>query len=198
MKSRIFGYARVSSTDQNLDRQLQALTEYGVNERDIITDKVSGKDFNRSGYKALKNQMLRQGDTLVIKELDRLGRSYEQMKVEWQALQELGVDIVVLDMPILNTREKSNLEKSLIANIVFELLAYTAEKERCKIKTRQEEGIAVAKNKGVKFGRPSATLPLEFEIECKKWQEGEQTAMETMKRLGLKRSTFYKLVNSNT
>jgi len=196
MKTRMFGYARVSSADQNLDRQIQALTEYGISERDIITDKVSGKDFNRQGYIALKNQILRQGDTLVIKELDRLGRDYEQMKNEWHELGQLGIDIVILDMPILNTREKSDLEKALIANIVFELLAYTAEKERRKIKTRQEEGIAAAKNKGVKFGRPCAAVPSEFEAECAKWREGKQSAVETMKRLGLKRTTFYKLVQT--
>ena len=196
MKARVFGYARVSSTDQNLDRQIDALTDYGVNERDIITDKISGKDFNRQGYIMLKNQMLRIGDTLVIKELDRLGRSYEQMKVEWQELQQMGIDIVILDMPILNTKEKSDLEKSLIANIVFELLAYTAEKERCKIKSRQSEGIVAAKNKGVKFGRPEAVIPDEFETECEKWRNGRQSAVETMKRLGLKRTTFYKLAQS--
>ena len=198
MKSRTFGYARVSSTEQNLDRQIQALVEYGINERDIITDKVSGKDFARPGYLALKNQMLRQSDTLVVKELDRLGRNYDQMKVEWQELQQMGVDIVILDMPILNTKEKSDLEKSLIANIVFELLAYTAEKERQKIKTRQTEGIAVAKNRGIKFGRPSATPPVGFEAECMRWKEGKQSAVQTMKRLGLKRTTFYKLVQSSS
>jgi DNA invertase Pin-like site-specific DNA recombinase len=196
MKTRTFGYARVSSTEQNLDRQIQALIEYGVCERDIITDKVSGKDFNRQGYNALKNQILRHSDILVIKELDRLGRNYEQMKIEWQELQQLGIDIVILDMPILNTKEKSNLEKALIANIVFELLAYTAEKERQKIKTRQREGIVVAKNKGIKFGRPIIAVPTEFEAECKKWQDGKQSAVQTMKRLGLKRTTFYKLVQS--
>jgi len=198
VKSRTFGYARVSSTEQNLDRQIQALVEYGINERDIITDKVSGKDFARPGYLALKNQMLRQSDTLVVKELDRLGRNYDQMKVEWQELQQMGVDIVILDMPILNTKEKSDLEKSLIANIVFELLAYTAEKERQKIKTRQTEGIAVAKNRGIKFGRPSATPPVGFEAECMRWKEGKQSAVQTMKRLGLKRTTFYKLVQSSS
>jgi DNA invertase Pin-like site-specific DNA recombinase len=106
----------------------------------------------------------------------------------------MGVDIVILDMPILDTREKSDLEKSLIANIVFELLAYLAEKERFKIKSRQKEGIAVAKGKGVKFGRPQAELPPEFHAEYEKWLNGEQTAVQTMKRLGLKRTTFYKLV----
>jgi len=196
MKSRTFGYARVSSREQNLDRQIQALMEYGIDERDIITDKISGKDFNRQGYVMLKSQILRQGDTLAVKELDRLGRNYEQIKDEWRELQQSGIDIVILDMPILNTREKSDLEKSLIANIVFELLAYLAEKERCKIKSRQQEGISVAKGKGVKFGRPQAELPLDFHTEYEKWKNGEQTAVQTMKRLGLKRTTFYKLVKS--
>jgi len=194
MQSRTFGYARVSSQEQNLDRQIQALTDYGINERDIITDKISGKDFNRQGYLMLKSQILRQGDTLAVKELDRLGRNYEQIKDEWRELQQSGIDIVILDMPILNTREKSDLEKSLIANIVFELLAYLAEKERCKIKSRQQEGISAAKVKGVKFGRPQAELPLDFYIEYEKWLNGEQTAVQTMRRLGLKRTTFYKLV----
>ena len=106
--------------------------DYGIDERDIITDKISGKDFNRQGYVMLKTQILRQGDTLAVKELDRLGRNYEQIKDEWRELQQSGIDIVILDMPILNTREKSDLEKSLIANIVFELLAYLAEKNGVK------------------------------------------------------------------
>lgn len=118
------------------------------------------------------------------------------MKNEWHELGQLGIDIVILDMPILNTREKSDLEKALIANIVFELLAYTAEKERRKIKMRQEEGIVAAKNKGIKFGRPCAAVPAEFESECAKWRNGKQSAVETMKRLGLKRFTFYKLAQS--
>ncbi|MCL2637907.1 MAG: recombinase family protein [Oscillospiraceae bacterium] len=196
MQSRTFGYARVSSFDQNLSRQIQALSAYGIDERDIITDKVSGKDFNRQGYLMLKNQILRSGDTLAIKELDRLGRNYEQIKEEWRELQQMGIDIVILDMPILDTREKSDLEKSLIANIVFELLAYLAEKERCKIKSRQKEGISAAKSKGVKFGRPQAELPPNFYEEYAKWRNGEQTAVQTMKRLGLKRTTFYKLIKT--
>ena len=103
--ARTYGYARVSSTEQNLDRQIEALTEYGVDERNIITDKQSGKDFQRSGYLALKQQMLREGDTLVIKEMDRLGRDYEAIKNEWQELHRMGVDIVIIDTPILNTKE---------------------------------------------------------------------------------------------
>jgi len=197
MKGRMYGYARVSTTDQHLDRQIEALTSYGVAERDIITDKFSGKDFNRQGYLALKDQMLRRGDVLVVKELDRLGRNYEQIKEEWQELQKMGVDIVIIDMPILNTAEKSDLEKSLIANIVFELLAYTAEKERQKIKLRQREGIDIALQKGIPFGRPKTVIPDNFFDECRKWLEGEQTAVVTMKKTGLKKTTFYHMVNEN-
>ena len=191
---RIYGYARVSSTEQHLDRQIDALIAYGVEDRYIIKDKCSGKDFDRPGYMILKNQLLRDGDVLVIKELDRLGRNYEQIKSEWHDLQQMGVDIVVLDMPIASTADKSDLEKKLIVNIVFELLAYLAEKERLKIKTRQAEGIAAAKAKGVKFGRTSVIIPPGFEEEVRKWRNGEQTATATMTKLGLKRTTFYKLI----
>jgi DNA invertase Pin-like site-specific DNA recombinase len=192
--SRMYGYARVSSTEQNLDRQIDALTDYGVEDRHIITVMQSGKDFSRPGYQTLKGQLLREGDMLVIKELDRLGRNYEQIKAEWQDLRQMGVDIVVLDMPVLSTADKSDLEKVLIANIVFELLAYLSEKERIKIKTRQAEGIATARLKGIKFGRPRVEIPANFESEVRKWRAGEQTATETMTKLKLKRTTFYKLV----
>ena len=191
---RVYGYARVSSTEQHLDRQKDALTAYGVEDRHIITDKQSGKDFSRPGYKTLKEQLLRSGDVLVIKELDRLGRNYEAIKSEWHDLRLMGVDIVVLDMPVLSTADKSDLEKVLIANIVFELLAYLAEKERIKIKTRQAEGVAAARKKGIKFGRPKTKIPQDFMDEVRKWQAGEQTATATMQALNLKRTTFYKLV----
>ena len=195
---RVYGYARVSSTEQHLDRQIEALSAYGVEDRHIITDKQSGKNFDRPGYQTLKEQLLRSGDVLVIKELDRLGRNYEQIKAEWSDLRKMGVDIVVLDMPVLSTADKSDLDKSLIASIVFELLAYLSEKERIKIKTRQAEGIAIAKQKGVKLGRPKAELPQGFAEEVRKWKEGKQTATETMQALNLKRTTFYKLVKEAT
>jgi DNA invertase Pin-like site-specific DNA recombinase len=195
---RVYGYARVSSTEQHLDRQIEALSAYGVEDRHIITDKQSGKNFDRPGYQTLKEQLLRSGDVLVIKELDRLGRNYEQIKAEWSDLRKMGVDIVVLDMPVLSTADKSDLDKSLIASIVFELLAYLSEKERVKIKTRQAEGIAIAKQKGVKLGRPKAELPQGFAEEVRKWKEGKQTATETMQALNLKRTTFYKLVKEAT
>ena len=193
---RTYGYARCSSADQSLNRQLDALTAYGIGERDIVTDKITGATFDRPGYTALKNQMLRAGDVLVLVSLDRLGRDYEQIKNEFRELHNMGVNIVILDMPILSTADKSDLEKSLIANIVFELLAYTAEKERRNIKSRQEAGIRSAKDRGVKFGRPEATTPPGFVEEVATWKRGEQTATETMRRLGLKRTTFYKLVNN--
>ncbi|MBR1832999.1 MAG: recombinase family protein, partial [Ruminiclostridium sp.] len=119
----------------------------------------------------------------------------EQIKVEWQELQKMGVDIVIIDMPILNTAEKSDLEKSLIANIVFELLAYTAEKERQKIKARQAEGIKLALAKGIHFGRKKTEIPENFYAECNRWLEGEQTAIATMRKVGMKKTTFYKIVN---
>ena len=191
---RVYGYARVSSNEQHLDRQIEVLTKYGVEDRFIITDKISGKDFSRPGYQVLKNQLLRSGDTLVIKELDRLGRNYEQIKNEWNDLRQMGIDIVVLDMPIASTVDKSDLEKQLIVSIVFELLAYLAEKERVKIKTRQAEGIATAKKNGVKFGRPKIEAPDGFIEEVLKWKEGKQSATEAIRNLGLKRTTFYKLI----
>lgn len=193
---RTYGYARVSSTDgQKLDRQINALTAYGIPERDIVTDTASGKDFDgRPGYLALKNQMLRPGDKLVLLELDRLSRDYSQLRCEWSELCTMGVEIEVLENPALSTTNKSDLEKALIANIIFELLAYCAEKERLKIQTRREQGVVNARNKGVKFGRPAAVKPALFDTEIEAWRAGTQTARKTMEHLGLKRTTFYRLV----
>ena len=196
MSKKIYGYCRVSSKEQNLDRQITALKEYGVDERDIITDKQSGKDFNREGYQSLKNTLLRTGDTLVIKELDRLGRDMQQIKEEWHQLQENGINIVVIDNPILNTEGKTDLEKTLISNIVFELLSYMAEKERAKIRQRQREGIEALKNKngGKGIGRPRAEYPQMWEWYYTQWKNGEITAVKAMELLELKKNTFYKLV----
>ena len=193
MSNKIFGYIRVSSKEQNTDRQKQALLEYGVDERDIIEDKVSGKDFNRNGYLTLKNSLLRDGDTLVIKELDRLGRNMDMIKNEWQEIQSNGIDIVVLDTPILNTKNKSDLEKKLIANIVFELLTYMAEKERIKIKIRQAEGIAIAKSKGLYKGRKKIVNE-NFKNVYDDWKNGKLTAVKAIEMLDMKRSTFYRRV----
>ena len=191
---KIFGYARVSSKDQNLDRQIEELIKYGVEERDIIVDKQSGKDFNRNGYKTLKYNLLRNGDTLVIKELDRLGRNMEQIKVEWKELEDVGVNLVVIYNPILNTAGKTDLEKKLISNIVFELLSYMSEKERLKIKQRQAEGIKIAKEKGKKLGRPKVGYPDNWEEVYNRWLNKEITAVVAMYELNLKKNTFYKLV----
>ncbi|MDF2881990.1 MAG: site-specific recombinase, invertase Pin [Clostridiaceae bacterium] len=193
MSNKIFGYIRVSSKEQNTDRQKQALLEYGVDERDIIEDKVSGKDFNRTGYLTLKNSLLRDGDTLVIKELDRLGRNMDMIKNEWQEIQSNGIDIVVLDTPILNTKNKSDLEKKLIANIVFELLTYIAEQERIKIKIRQAEGIAIAKGKGLYKGRKKIVNE-NFKNVYDDWKNRKLTAVRAIEMLDMKKSTFYRRV----
>lgn len=189
-----WGYARVSGRDQELSRQLLSLAEYGVKEERIICDKQSGKDFQRPGWLTLKGQLLRAGDILVVKELDRIGRNYDLIKQEWSELRAAGVEIVVIDTPILSTADKSDLEKSLISSIVFELLAYLSEKTRIKIKSSQAEGIRSAKSRNVRFGRPTAVAPAGFDIAVAKWKAGEQTAVETFTKLKLSKTTFYKLV----
>jgi DNA invertase Pin-like site-specific DNA recombinase len=194
----VFGYIRVSSNDQNPERQYAAFAEYERENNIKINrnyeDKASGKTFNRTDYNNLKAN-LRRGDTIIIKELDRLGRDMEQIKKEWQEIQSKGVDIIVIDTPILNTKNKNDLEKSLISNIVFELLAYLAEKERIKIRSRQREGIELAKTHGKYTGRK----PIEIEEKrlkevCKKWRAGEITAREAMKQVNLEANTFYRRV----
>lgn len=188
--SKLYGYARVSSKEQNLDRKIKSLKEYGVNERDIITYKQSGKNFNREGYKTLKEQLLRSGDVLVIKELDRLGRNRAQIKEEWNDLKSKEIDIVVINTPILNTEGKSNLEKNLISNIVFELLSYMSERERLKIRQRQAEGIANAKAKGKHLGRPRIEYPDNFKEVYNKWKTKEITGIKTMELMNLKKILF--------
>ena len=190
----IYGYVRVSTKEQNEQRQVEALTKYGVEEKYIKIDKASSKNFNREKYQLLKNEILRAGDTLVIKELDRLGRDMEQIKQEWRALEEAGINLIVLDNPILNTEGKTDLEKKLISNIVFELLSYMAEKERQKIRQRQAEGIKIAQEQGKKFGRPRAEYPSNWEEIYNSWKEKNITAVVAMEKLNLKKNTFYKLV----
>lgn len=198
---KIYSYARVSTKEQNLDRQLEAINNYckenhiKLEERDIISDKQSGKDFNREGYLTLKNSLLRDGDTLIIKELDRLGRDMTMIKEEWQELQNKGVSIIVIDTPILNTVGKTDLEKILISNIVFELLSYMAEKERIKIRQRQAEGIAIAKEKGKYKGRKKIEIDDAFKKVYDKWKAEEITAYKAMELTGLKRNTFYRRVS---
>lgn len=190
-----YGYMRVSTKDQNLDRQKECLLNYGLDERDIIEDKLSGKDFDRKGYITLKETLLRRGDTLVIKELDRLGRNMEQIKTEWKALKDMGVNLVVLDTPILNTKSNdSNIDTSFIADVILSLLSYVAEKERINIRKRQREGIDIALKKGVKFGREKIQRPPMWELYYTQWKAGKITAKEMMETLEIKRTTFYKMV----
>lgn len=192
----IFAYTRVSTTDQNSERQRIAIQKY-ANENQLSIDRffddtASGKDFSRPKYQALK-EILRPGDLVIFKELDRMGRNMEQIKSEWNELQKLGVDVIITDTPILNTSQKSDLEKSLIAAIVFELLAYMAEKERQKILSRQAEGIALAKAQGKYAGRK----PIErsnFDAVVAQWKHGEITATEAMKSLKMSKSTFYRKI----
>lgn len=208
MDNKVFGYVRVSTHEQNIDRQIEALDNYckshniEIDDRDIYIDTVSGKDFNREYYKALK-KCLRTGDTLIIKELDRLGRNMIQIKEEWQQLIKQGINIIVIDTPILNTNNKTDLEKNLISNIVFELLSYMAEKERLKIRQRQAEGIKALKqrNNGKGIGRPAIslnTLSQEQKNIIKnnydKWTNKEITAVKFMHMLNLKKNSFYKIV----
>ncbi len=175
---RSFGYIRVSTKEQNEARQIEALKGLDIQERDLYIDKQSGKDFDRPKYQALK-LVLRKGDILFIKELDRLGRNAEEIKKEWkETTQEIGANIVILDMPILDTRQYKNGLEKVITAIVLELLSYMAEREKEKINSRQMEGIAAAKNSGVKFGRPKREISNEFIVVYEEWKTGSITAVE--------------------
>ena len=192
----IFSYARVSSKDQNIERQKNAISEYALTKNITIDrnfeEKASGKDFQREIYQGMK-LMLRQGDTLIIKELDRLGRNMEQIKEEWRDIQKMGVDIIVIDNELLNTSEKTDIERNLISNIVFELLSYMAQKERDRIRARQAEGILIAKTNHKYKGRRPIKCD-EFESVYKRWKNGEITAVRAMEIVNLKKATFYRRV----
>ena len=200
----IFGYARVSSRDQNLDRQLDQLREVVPDERNIITDMQSGKDFDRKGYNTLVGSdqnapLLRKGDLLIITSLDRLGRNYTEIHQQWSRItKEIGADIRVLDMPMLDTTAgDGSLDHRFIADLVLQILAYVSEKERLAIKARQRQGIDAAHLRGKKFGRPKIAPPENFNEILQEWKFGNISAKEAMLRTGLKRSTFYRLVKSN-
>jgi len=186
----IYGYVRVSSKDQNEDRQLIALREVGVQEHNIYLDKQSGKDFNRPQYKKLLRKM-KKDDLLYIKSIDRLGRNYEEILQQWRHLtKEKGFDIVVLDMPLLDTRRGKDLMGTFLSDIVLQVLSFVAENERTNIKQRQAEGIAAAKAKGVKFGRPSKPLPENFHSCYQRWKHGEITGTAAAKECGMPLATF--------
>ena len=185
-----YGYARVSTREQNEERQLIALREFGLNNGQIILDKQSGKDFDRRGYRRLLRK-LKDGDTLVIKSIDRLGRNYEEILEQWRVItKEKKAAIVVLDMPLLDTRKSRDLTGTLIADIVLQLLSYVAQTEREFIRQRQAEGIAAAKAQGVKFGRPRKALPEGFSEVKARWERGELSARAAGRLLGISHRSF--------
>lgn len=198
MESRTFYYARVSSQEQNLDRQIAAFKALGANDRDIITDKASGKNLDRTGYQALKTAMLRRGDTLIVKSLDRLSRNKSDIAVELRYFRENGIRVKILDVPTtcMDYPEGQEWVLEMVNNILVEVLSTIAQQERATIHARQAEGIAAAKAKGKHLGRPSAQLPQNWDIVINAWQKGDITAKEAMRRTGLKKSTFYKLLGS--
>lgn len=194
--TKTFGYCRVSSTDQNESRQVEAMLDLGINERDVFVDKCSGKDFERPKYKALKLQ-LREGDILVIKSIDRLGRNYKQICEEWREItRDIKAHIKVIDMPILDTTRTDGLIGEVISDIVLQLLGYVAEQERAFIRQRQAEGIKLAKEKGKKFGRSPIEYPDNWEEVYQMWKAGALTARRAMKLTNIKPTTFYKLAKN--
>ena len=197
MNSKVFGYARVSSKEQNEDRQLNAFKEFNIDERDIYIDKQSGKDFNRESYNVLKH-ILREEDLLVIKSIVRLGRNYEMIINEWKDItKNIKADIYVIDMPLLDTRKNKDLLGTFISDLVLQILSYVAEQERTFIKQRQKEGISNAINNGVKFGRPKIEKPHNFDTVVNKWKNKEIKTKDAIKLLNLKPNTFYNLVKLN-
>lgn len=198
MESRTYYYARVSSQDQNLDRQLAAFKRLGAQDRDIVTDKQSGKDLDRAGYQALKSAMLRPGDTLVIKSLDRLSRNKQDIKAELEHFRSQRIKVKVLDLPttMMELPEGQEWIFDMVNNILIEVLGTIAQQERETIRQRQAEGIASAKAQGKNLGRPRVQRPENWEAVTALWKAGEITAVEAMRRTGLKRGTFYSLLKS--
>lgn len=187
----IYGYMRVSSKEQNEDRQKIALTEMGVPENNIYMDKQSGKDFERTQYKRLLRK-LNENSVLYIKSIDRLGRNYGELNEQWRIItKEKKADIVVIDMTLLDTRREKNLLGTFISDVVLALLSYVAENERTNIKQRQAEGIAAAKARGVKFGRPPLPIPQNFYQMHKDWRAGKITIEEAAKACNMCPKTFY-------
>ena len=193
MQEMMYGYIRVSTKDQHEDRQMIAMQELGVSEKHIYMDKLSGKDFDRPQYKRLLRR-LKGGDTLVVKSIDRLGRDYSEIQNQWRIItKEKKANIVVLDMPLLDTRQKGrDLTGTFIADLVLQILSYVAQVERENIKQRQAEGIAAAKAKGVRFGREKMPIPEEFYALRTRYREGSITARAAARELGVAHSTFLK------
>lgn len=188
----IYGYVRVSSVDQNEDRQLVAMAETKILAKNIYIDKQSGKDFDRPQYKRLVRR-LKAGDLLYILSIDRLGRNYEDIQKQWRILtKEIGVDICVIDMPLLDTRNGKDLMGTFIADLVLQILSFVAQNERENIRKRQAQGIAAAKAKGVKFGRPETPIPEDFEKIIRDWDKGKLSTAEALQLCNMSESTFYR------
>lgn len=187
-----YGYIRVSSKDQNEDRQLIAMREHDIPDKNIFLDKQSGKDFNRTQYQRMVRKMKKE-DLLYIKSIDRLGRNYEEILEQWRILtKEKGVDIVVLDMPLLDTRRGKDLMGTFLSDIVLQVLSFVAENERKNIRQRQAEGIIAAKARGVQFGRPKVKIPDDFCEIVEAWEQKEISIQEAAKKCGVSESTFYR------
>lgn len=198
MNQKVYGYIRVSSKDQNEDRQRVAMREFGVQDRYVFVDKQSGKDFERPGYQTLIHK-IKPADTLVIKSIDRLGRNYEEILEQWRIItKEKQAAIVVLDMPLLDTRQGKDLTGMLIADIVLQLLSYVAQTEREFIRQRQAEGIAAAKARGVKFGCKPTERPERFAVLRYAWENGQISARKAAVQLGITHRTFLKWATEDT
>ncbi len=196
MSSKTWGYARVSSNEQNLDRQIEALHKMGVSDREIIVDKASGKTLDRPGYQALREQLLRSGDTLVVKSLDRLSRNKQHIRQELEYFHAQHIRVMVMDIPttMIDLQDGQEWIIDMVNNVLIEVMASFAEQERRMIKERQAEGIAVAKKNGKCLGRPRTPYPKNWEEVYREWKAGNITAVMAMDNLKLKRSTFYNLV----
>ena len=196
MENRVYYYARVSTKEQNLDRQTAAFLALGAEEREIITDKESGKSLDRPGYQALKNVILRKGDTLMVKSLDRLSRNKTDIRNELQFFKDQGIRLKVIDLPttMMELPEGRSWVFEMVNNILIEVLGTIAEQERLTIKHRQAEGIAAAKAKGKKLGRPAIKIPDNFDAIYASWRNGEITTRKAIEILGMKTLTFYKIV----
>lgn len=198
MDRRTYGYVRVSSRDQNEARQLTAMRDFGVEDECIVVEKQSGKDFERPLYKKLLRR-LREGDALVVHSIDRLGRNYGEILDQWKIItKERRVAIVVLDMPLLDTRRDKDLTGTVIADIVLQLFSYVAQTERESIRRRQAEGIAEAKARGVRFGPERMTLPPQFERLAERWQNGEVSSRQAAELLGISYQTFLRRAKEHT
>lgn len=190
MMQQIYGYIRVSSKDQNEDRQVIALSEFNIPKKNLFMDKQSGKDFERPAYQKLLRR-IGSGDLLIIKSIDRLGRNYNEILEQWRIItKEKGTCIKVLDMPLLDTSQGRDLTGTLISDIVLQLLSYVAQTERESIRQRQAEGISAALIRGVRFGRPKIEVPIEFYEICSLWSKKEISSREAARRLNVSQSTF--------